>query len=166
LAPSTVPNQLAPDGPSEAKGEHRQGDLDDQGVSQAHRAADRGLEVGQHLGRDDAGVHELLDHAPDPVVHHDLGQEQDRHSDEKADVDREIVEERHRHPAERVALPEAQPQQGQPGDRRDADHPPRQELQCRSGQEHTPPELIERAPEHEREIAEVRNARAHRRPLR
>lgn len=149
-----------------AEGEHRQRHLDDQGIAQPHGTGDRASEAGKRLRCDDVGIHELPDHSQDALVNHDLRQEQDRDGHEKASVNREVVDEPDRDGVARgKALVGRQQQQGQPGDRRDANHSAHEELEMGPGQEQAAPRLIEGPTEHERKVLQIRarSVRCHRR---
>ena len=111
------------------------------------------LEFRQVFGRDDAPLHELRDDRADALMHDQLGGDQDRQRDEETDVRLDVVEERDPDRAARAhARERRQQQQRQPGDARDDQHPPAQQLQRVSGQVRAAEKLEQRTAEHQREV--------------
>ena len=73
-------------------------------VAQPHRRGDGRVESRKLRVGDEIALQELLRHGPEAPVYDQFGQEQQRHRQQEADVELDVVEKRERDPAPRAPL--------------------------------------------------------------
>ncbi len=94
------PDESHPDDVDERDEHHLRPDR----IAQAHRRGDGRVESRQLRVGDQAALQELLHHRPHAPVHDQLGHDQQRHRQQKADVKLDVVEKRQRDATPRVAF--------------------------------------------------------------
>jgi len=103
-------------------------------ISHTHRGGDDALESEAVFGRDDVPFEELPDDESYPLVNDDLGSDHERKRAQKSSVGVQVEQKRHGHPAHDAPGKSGEKQERQPGDQRDADDPPAQEVEGWRGQ--------------------------------
>ena len=103
-----------------------------------------------------AALQKLPDHRAHPLVHHQLGHDEQGQRQQEPGMHLDVDQEGH---PDRVApgapTQHRQDQQRQPGEERDDDDPAEQELQRIAGQAGTPDDLVQRPAQDQREVVRI-----------
>jgi hypothetical protein len=140
--------------------ERDQQNLDQHRVPQAH-----GRLVGRHelravRLRHQIALEEAMHQRPHALMHHELGDDQQRQGHQQPHVDLDVLEEGHLDGrAPRPPGQDRQHEQGEPGEGHGHDDAPAQELERIAHQVGPPGELEERPAQHQREIVRIRRHR-------
>ena len=111
------------------------------------------------LRNHDTAIDELLHHRADPLMDHDLGEDQDGKRDEKPYVRLDVVEEGEGHGTTgRASSDERKDEQRQPRDRGDDDRPPLHQVERRFQDAGADVELVQRPTQDEREVGRQHDA--------
>jgi hypothetical protein len=111
-------------------------------------ASNRGSALGNQVT-----FQELSHHEPHALVHDQLGHDQQRQRDQKADMHFHVPQERDGDvPTQRLAFQRREYQERQPGQQRDEEDAAVQEIQSSPGQMRPPQQLEERPAQDEREV--------------
>ncbi len=125
-------------------------------VPQAKGGGDGRIESRPRARRDQIALEKLPDHGAHPLVHHQLGHDEQGQRQQKLYVHLDVEQEGH---ADRIApgatAQHRQHQQGQPGDEREEHDPATHELQGIPGQVGPPHDLVQRPAQDHREVFAV-----------
>ena len=144
-----APDEPYPDDVDERDQQH----LGDHRVAKAHARSDGRVKLRPRRVRDQPAFEKLPHHRAHALMDDQFGQDHQRQRDQQAYMQFDVVEERQPDAvAPGVALHDGQHQQRHPGHQHHRKHASVQQLQSVAGQTRAPPELVQRPPEHQREV--------------
>ena len=149
MAPDDQDADAIHEGDEQHLGEHR--------VAQPKCRRDGGIEPRHGAFGDQIAFQELLHHETHAPVHDKLGNDQQGHRHQEADVNFQVQQERHgRAPAQQLPFQSGEHQERQPGKQRDDDNTPPHQPQRIVGQMRPTQKLEERPAQDEREVLRIR----------